>query len=172
MVRMESTMMVPGAAALYIERALDKKGRRVAGYTAHVPHYLAASPYPSATLRLLDSVATAAGLNIPLGSLEADVTRVNQQLEEQVTNSEEIAGVVHQLEEQYDAYMERYRSRHPQAIMPGEEHMPTGEEIGADFEAFLAGLDDNPDILSEDIDDREDNYGREQGPGSDMDDDV
>ena len=50
--------------------------------------------------------------------------------------------------------------------------MPTGEEIGADFEAFLAGLDDNPDILSEDIDDREDNYGREQGPGSDMDDDV
>ena len=169
MVRMESTMMVPGAAALYIERALDKKGRRVAGYTAHVPHYLAASSYPSATLRLLDSVASAADLNIPLGSLEADVARVHQQLEEQVADSDEISGVVNQLEEQYDAYMERYRKRHPQAIMPGEEHMPTGEEIGADFEAFLAGLDDDPDILSENIDDREDNYGKDEGKDEDTD---
>lgn len=177
MVRIESTMMVPGAAALYLERALDKKGRQVAGYTAHVPHYLASSPYPSATLHLLDSVASAVDLNIPLGSLEADVDRVNQQLEEQVTDSDEIAGVVHQLEEQYDAYMERYRKRHPQAIMPGEEHMPTGEEIGADFEAFLAGLDENPEILSEDIDDREDNFGRDgdsddEDSGKDMGDDV
>ena len=160
MVRIESTMMVPGAAALYLERALDKKGRQVAGYTAHVPHYLASSPYPSATLHLLDSVASAVDLNIPLGSLEADVDRVNQQLEEQ-----------------YDAYMERYRKRHPQAIMPGEEHMPTGEEIGADFEAFLAGLDENPEILSEDIDDREDNFGRDgdsddEDSGKDMGDDV
>ncbi|WP_408930598.1 PAC2 family protein [Corynebacterium sp. YSMAA5_1_F9] len=177
MVRIESTMMVPGAAALYLERALDKKGRQVAGYTAHVPHYLASSPYPSATLHLLDSVASAVDLNIPLGSLEADVDRVNQQLEEQVTDSDEIAGVVHQLEEQYDAYMERYRKRHPQAIMPGEEHMPTGEEIGADFEAFLAGLDENPEILSEDIDDREDNFGKDgdsddEDSGKDMGDDV
>lgn len=177
MVRIESTMMVPGAAALYLERALDKKGRQVAGYTAHVPHYLASSPYPSATLHLLDSVASAVDLNIPLGSLEADVDRVNQQLEEQVTDSDEIAGVVHQLEEQYDAYMERYRKRHPQAIMPGEEHMPTGEEIGADFEAFLAGLNENPEILSEDIDDREDNFGKDgdsddEDSGKDMGDDV
>ena len=141
----------------------------MAGYTAHVPHYLAASSYPSATLRLLDSVASAADLNIPLGSLEADVARVHQQLEEQVADSDEIAGVVNQLEEQYDAYMERYRKRHPQAIMPGEEHMPTGEEIGADFEAFLAGLDDDPDILSENIDDREDNYGKDEGKDEDTD---
>ena len=114
-------------------------------------------------------MASAVDLNIPLGSLEADVDRVNQQLEEQVTDSDEIAGVVHQLEEQYDAYMERYRKRHPQAIMPGEEHMPTGEEIGADFEAFLAGLDENPEILSEDIDDREDNFGRDGHDGKDSD---
>ena len=94
---------------------------------------------------------------------------MHQQLEEQVADSDEISGVVNQLEEQYDAYMERYRKRHPQAIMPGEEHMPTGEEIGADFEAFLAGLDDDPDILSENIDDREDNYGKDEGKDEDTD---
>ena len=47
--------------------------------------------------------------------------------------------------------------------------MPTGEEIGADFEAFLAGLDDDPDILSENIDDREDNYGKDEGKDEDTD---
>ncbi|MDO5031704.1 PAC2 family protein [Corynebacterium sp.] len=161
MVRLDSKMMVPGSAALFIEKALDKKGRNVVGYTAHVPHYLAASSYPSATLRLLDSVASAARLNIPLGGVEADVARVGQQLQEQVDSSEEIAGVVHQLEEQFDAYMERYRTEHPQAIMPGEEHVPTGEEIGADFEAFLAQLGDDPSILNEEIDDREDNFGED-----------
>ena len=158
MVKMDSTMMVPGAAALYIEQALADKGRTVAGYTAHVPHYLAASPYPQATLELLDSVAKAAELNIPLGSIEADISRVEGQLDEQVNGSEEIEGVVQQLEQQYDAFMERYREEHPQAIMPGEEAVPSAEEISEEFEAFLASLDedDSEEIIHTDIDDRED----------------
>lgn len=158
MVKMDSTMMVPGAAALYIEKALVDKGRTVAGYTAHVPHYLAASPYPQATLELLDSVAKAAQLNIPLGSIEADISRVEGQLDEQVNGSEEIEGVVQQLEQQYDAFMDRYRQEHPQAIMPGEEAVPSAEEISEEFEAFLASLDesDSEEIIHTDIDDRED----------------
>lgn len=158
MVKMDSTMMVPGAAALYIEKALADKGRTVAGYTAHVPHYLAASPYPQATLELLDSVAKAAQLNIPLGSIEADIFRVEGQLDEQVNGSEEIEGVVQQLEQQYDAFMDRYREEHPQAIMPGEEAVPSAEEISEEFEAFLASLDedDSEEIIHTDIDDRED----------------
>lgn len=158
MVSMDSTMMVPGAAALYIEKALADKGRTVAGYTVHVPHYLAASPYPQATLELLASVAQTAQLNIPLGSIEADISRVEGQLEEQVSGSEEIEGVVQQLEQQYDAFMERYRQEHPQAIMPGEESVPSAEEISEEFEAFLASLDeeDSEEIIQTDIDDRED----------------
>lgn len=158
MVKMDSTMRVPGAAALYIEKALADKGRTVVGYTAHVPHYLAASPYPQATLELLDSVAKAAQLNIPLGSIEADISRVEGQLDEQVNGSEEIEGVVQQLEQQYDAFMERYREEHPQAIMPGEEAVPSAEEISEEFEAFLASLDeaDSEEIIHTDIDDRED----------------
>ena len=157
MVSMDSTMMVPGAAALYIEKALADKGRTVAGYTAHVPHYLAASPYPQATLELLDSVAKAAQLNIPLGSIEADISRVEGQLEEQVTGSEEIESVVQQLEQQYDAFMERYRQEHPQAIMPGEEPLPSAEEISEEFEAFLASLneEDSKGFIHTDFDDRE-----------------
>lgn len=103
MFRLDSTMMVPGAAQMYIERALAKAGRNVAGYTAHVPHYLANSPYPQATLELLESVASVTGLKLPLRALEADAARLNHQIEEQVNDSEEIAQVVGQLENQYDA---------------------------------------------------------------------
>lgn len=168
MLSMDSTMMVPGSAALYLEKALADKHRTVAGYTVHVPHYLAASPYPQATYQLLDAVARAARLNIPLGSIEADISRVENQLEEQVGGSDEIEGVVQQLEQQYDAYMERYRKEHPQAIMPGEEPMPTGEEISEEFQAFLASLDEeeSQQIINTEIDDREDSA-EEEGPQSD-----
>ncbi|HAT1153051.1 PAC2 family protein [Corynebacterium striatum] len=160
MMKMEQTIMVPGSAALFLEKALDKKGRNVAGYTVSVPHYLASSPYPQGTFALLNSVSNTAGLNLPLGSLEADIARVSQQLEEQVMDSDEITGVVQQLEEQYDYYHERYREKHPNALLPGEEGVPSGDEIGAEFQAFLAGLDEDSsqlhDILDSEIDDRED----------------
>ena len=160
MMKMEQTIMVPGSAALFLEKALDKKGRNVAGYTVSVPHYLASSPYPQGTFALLNSVSNTAGLNLPLGSLEADIARVNQHLEEQVMDSDEITGVVQQLEEQYDYYHERYREKHPNALLPGEEGVPSGDEIGAEFQAFLAGLDEDSsqlhDILDSEIDDRED----------------
>src|SRR5699024_6778715 len=81
---------------------------------------------------------------------------VNTQLEEQVNDSEEIVQVVHSLEEQYDAYMERYRNEHPQAIMPGEENVPSGEELGAEFQRFLADIDTADEFLEQDSDDDKD----------------
>lgn len=156
MVRMESKMIVPGSASLFIEKELAQLGRNVAGYTAHVPHYLSSSPYPHATHQLLDAVSEAAGLNLPLKSLEHDIERVNIQLEEQVNDSEEIVQVVHSLEDQYDAYMERYRNEHPQAIMPGEQHVPSGEELGAEFQRFLADIDTADDFLENDSEDGKD----------------
>mgnify|MGYP002713881592 CR=1 FL=1 len=142
MVRIESTMMVPGAAALYLERALDKKGRQVAGYTAHVPHYVASSPYPQAMYQLLQSVQDTSQLKFPLRVLERDMDKVSAQLAEQTAASEEIAQVVRALEEHYDAEMEEYRERNPQAMMPGEAQMPSGEEISEAFENFLAAIED------------------------------
>ena len=89
-------------------------------------------------------------------SLEHDIERVNIQLEEQVNDSEEIVQVVHSLEDQYDAYMERYRNEHPQAIMPGEQHVPSGEELGAEFQRFLADIDTADDFLENDSEDGKD----------------
>lgn len=138
----DGMVSMPGAAAVMIERELHARGRRVAGYTAHVPHYVAASPYPQAVYQLLQSVSDTSKLQFPMKSIERDMQRVAQQLAEQTSDSEEIAQVVAQLEQHYDSEMESYRDKNPQKMMPGEAQMPSGEEIGEAFENFLAAIDD------------------------------
>lgn len=142
--KLDSRFNIPGSASLELERLLSTQGRNVAGYTAHVPHYLAASSYPQATLKLLEAVANAAQLNLPLRSLEEDAARVTSQIEEQIDNSTEIQQVVELLEQQYDENLEQYRSDHPHAAIPGESQdlvVPTSEELGEEFERFLKQLD-------------------------------
>lgn len=138
----DGMVSVPGAAAVMIERELHSRGRRVAGYTAHVPHYVASSPYPQAVYQLLQSVSDTSNLQFPLRSIERDMERVAQQLAEQTSSSEEIAQVVEQLEQHYDSEMASYREKNPQKMMPGEAQVPSGEEIGEAFENFLAAIDD------------------------------
>lgn len=150
----DGMVSVPGAAAVMIERELHSRGRRVAGYTAHVPHYVASSPYPNAVYQLLQSVSDTSNLEFPLRSIEHDMDRVAQQLAEQTNNSEEISHVVAQLEQHYDSEMASYRKKNPQKMMPGEAQVPSGEEIGEAFENFLAAIDDR-------------DRGKTLGPGAD-----
>ncbi|AWB84158.1 PAC2 family protein [Corynebacterium liangguodongii] len=142
MFTIDGMVTAPGSASIMIERELHKRGRKVAGYTAHVPHYIAASPYPGATFQLLQSVSDASHLQFPLRALEADMERVARQLAEQTESSSEIMQVVNALEQHYDTEMEEYRDRHPEAMMPGEAQMPSGEEISEAFENFLSAIDD------------------------------
>jgi len=60
---------------------------------------------------------------------------VNQTIEQQVTASAEAQQVVARLEQQYEQYMS-HRQITPRA------NVPTAEEIGAEVEEFLKGLDD------------------------------
>lgn len=138
--RLDTHITVPGSAALQLEAALHTRGRSVAGYTAHVPHYLASNSYPQASLSLLESVALAAELDLPLKTLLEDAKKTTGMIEEQVAGSPEIQQVVHALEGQYDEELERYREAHPHAVLPGEGGMPNGEQLGEEFERFLAQL--------------------------------
>ncbi|AQU92947.1 PAC2 family protein [Corynebacterium pseudotuberculosis] len=138
---LDTRITVPGSASLQLERLLNKQGRNVAGYTAHVPHYLSASPYPQATLSLLEAVSSSTGLKFPLRTLEEDSRKVAMQVEEQVANSAEIENVVRLLEQQYDGELERYREAHPEAVMPGDGVVPNAELLGEEFEKFLADID-------------------------------
>ena len=52
-----------------------------------------------------------------------------------------MGNVVHGLEQQYDAFREAEATG--SSLLAADEPMPTGEEIGRQFEQFLAGLDDD-----------------------------
>lgn len=141
---------VPGAASLRIELELNRRGRTTCGYTAQVPHYIAASDYPLASLRLLEAVAEAGDLELPLTALERESDKVAALLAEQVAESDEVAGVVHMLEQQHDQEERRRRTLEANPLVRADGTMPSADELGAEFERFLASRLDAADALADD----------------------
>jgi hypothetical protein len=60
-----------------------------------------------------------------------------------------VGEIVEALERQYDAFERAEESG--SGLLAQEQRLPTGEELGKEFERFLAGLD-GPDTAAEDED--------------------
>jgi predicted ATP-grasp superfamily ATP-dependent carboligase len=139
-------LQVPGSAAALLEFRLGEEDRPAVGFAVHVPHYLAQAAYPAAAVTLLDSVARATGLQLPDDALREAAEQTDEEIRRQVEGSEEITEVVQALERQYDAYAEG--AGRDGLLADDEERMPTADELGAQFEQFLAeqqGRTDSPD---------------------------
>jgi predicted ATP-grasp superfamily ATP-dependent carboligase len=126
-------LQVPGSAAALLEYRLGAAGRQAVGFAVHVPHYLAQAAYPAAAATLLDSVQRATGLVLPADALREAAHRTNLEIARQVEGSAEVAEVVQALEQQYDAF-----TADRESLLAGEEQVPSAEELGAQFERFLA----------------------------------
>ncbi|TAK70256.1 MAG: PAC2 family protein [Actinomycetota bacterium] len=138
----QGMLRVPGSVAALLELRLGESGHDAVGFVAHVPHYTAGMEYPDAAAALLAGVGSATGLSLPAGELaEAGAERVRE-IETQVRESAEVQAVVTALEQQYDASLG--------AQGPGlaQRDLPSGEEIGAELERFLAQLDHGDDKSS------------------------
>lgn len=132
---------LPGSADSMLEVKLAEQGFRSMGVTAHVPHYLAQSEYPAAAIRLVEDINHVSGLNLPIAELEQAQQDFQQQLESQVSGNQEVLGMVSHLEQVYDEFIKRRRG--PDSLTPGDRPLPTGEEIGAELEQFLAQQHDD-----------------------------
>lgn len=128
-------VQVPASVSNLLEFRMSQHGHEVVGFTVHVPHYLAQTDYPAAAEALLAEVARNASLQIPLEALVAAGAEVLTKVNEQVEQSPEVAQVVAALERQYDAYMAAQENR---SLLASDEDLPSGEELGAEFERFLA----------------------------------
>ncbi|MGB6457062.1 MAG: PAC2 family protein [Streptosporangiaceae bacterium] len=126
-------LQVPGSAAGLLEYRFGAAGRQAIGFAVHVPHYLAQAAYPAAAATLLDSVQRASGLVLPGDALREAAHRTNLEIARQVEGSAEVAEVVQALEQQYDAF-----TADRENLLASEEQVPTAEELGAEFERFLA----------------------------------
>jgi len=126
-------LQVPGSAAALLEYRLGAAGRPAVGFAVHVPHYLAQAAYPASAVTLLESVQRATGLVLPADALREAAHRTNLEIARQVEGSAEVAEVVQALEQQYDAF-----TADRESLLAGEDQVPSAEELGAEFERFLA----------------------------------
>jgi hypothetical protein len=134
---------VPASAQALLELRLGGWGHAAMGFVAHIPHYVAQFDYPSASARMLESVEVVTGLEWDLSELEAAGEAKMVEIATQLEDSEEVREVVAGLEQQYDAF---HRPDEATGALPlaEEQDLPSGEELGAQFERFLAGLDNPP----------------------------
>jgi len=132
---------VPASAQALLELRLGEWGHPAMGFVAHIPHYVAQFDYPAAAATMLGSVEVVTGLEWDLAALEAAGEAKTAEIAAQIEDSAEVREVVAGLEQQYDAF-HRPDTEDASALPLAEDgELPTGEELGAEFERFLAGLD-------------------------------
>jgi predicted ATP-grasp superfamily ATP-dependent carboligase len=133
-----SRVQVPGHMAGLLEFRLGESGHDAAGFAVHVPHYLAQAEYPDAAAALVESVAGIGGLRLPVDDLRAEGEQVRAAVAAQIAEQPEVAEVVQALEEQYDAFV----AARGRSLLARDSPLPTGEELGAELERFLAQEND------------------------------
>jgi hypothetical protein len=128
-----ASVQVPGSASHLLEHRRSLDGEDAMGFAVHVPHYLAQAAYPPAAEALLRAVARASGLALPLGNLEDTAREARRSVATLVEQSAELAEMVRTLEAQYDAVVADRG-----ASLTEAGGLPTGDELGAELERFLA----------------------------------
>ncbi len=133
------TVRVPASAGALLELRLGQAGHDAMGFAVHVPHYLAQAVYPPAAVAALEQVERATGLVLGSATLLPAASEAMAEVGRQLGRVPELAEAVTLLERQYDSV----------ASGPGlitSEPLPTADELGAQFEQFLASqVPDDPE---------------------------
>lgn len=153
----DADVRLPGSALGLLTLRLTQNGDDVVGIVARVPHYLAESDYPQASLAVLRSVNSTTGLMLPADGLVDLSAQAETLVEREIAGNEQVARVVKALENQYDAFAEGQARG---SLMADERAIPTGDEIADEFERFLADFDLGPGDDSGAPDDQQDDPGR------------
>ncbi|MGH3824065.1 MAG: PAC2 family protein [Pseudonocardiaceae bacterium] len=136
-----NAMQLPGHAGALVELRLGELGYDAMGFAVHVPHYLARVEYPESACGLLEHLARSSGLSLPVDALRPAAARVLAEVSEQISRSPESMSVVANLETQFDTVMNN-PDRRPLLLPADAGPLPTGDEIAAELEQFLAEQDD------------------------------
>ena len=131
-------MRIPGSVSALLELRLGEAGVDALGVAAHVPHYLAQATYPAASLTLLEHLERLTGLHLPTET--AARGRPGQPHRDRRADRplRENTAVVAALEQQYDSFT---AAREGTDLLDAAGEVPSAEEIGAEFERFLADQD-------------------------------
>lgn len=131
-------MRIPGSVAALLELRMGELGIDALGVAAHVPHYLSQATYPAGAAALLEHLSRLTGLLVPTESLREAAESNRTEVDEQIARSPENTAVVAALEQQFDAFTAAHSG---DQLLGDSGQMPSAEEIGDEFERFLAEQD-------------------------------
>jgi predicted ATP-grasp superfamily ATP-dependent carboligase len=117
---------VPSGVQGMLERELAQRGVPSIGLWAQVPHYVAAMPYPAASLALIHGANRIAGLSLPTGELAEQALRSRTRIDELIGANPEHLAMVQQLEEQAD-----------ELSTAVQMSATSGDDLAAELERFL-----------------------------------
>jgi len=140
--RWQGELRIPSSAQALLELRLGEWGHHALGFVAHVPHYISQMGYPRAAIALLEKTEAASGLSLDSGGLASAAEQTDDEIAGYLATNDDVNQVVAGLEQQYDSFQLGEESG--MSLLADDAPLPTGEEIGAQFERFLAGLD-SPD---------------------------
>lgn len=135
---------VPGHMGALLELHLGQRGLSSVGVTAQVPHYLVQFEYPRCAMALIGGLMDVTGLDLSAVGLESQAVKADGEVTDQLSGNEEFAAVVSALELQYDQMLAA-RSALTKPSSAPQGVVPSGEEIAAQVEEFLAGLETETD---------------------------
>lgn len=134
------TVQVPGSFTSLLEMRLGEASHDALGFAVHVPHYLGQTEFADAAVLGLERIQSATGLALDLTALSATAGLNRAEITRQMQESDEITAVVAALEQQYDTFLEGRKQR--SLLATDLSDLPSADEIGAEFEAFLKDVTD------------------------------
>ena len=120
-----NTVEVPSGVQGMIERKAAVRGLPAIGLWAQVPHYVAAMPYPAASLALLEGANRVSGLSLPLADLTERARTSRARIDELIAQNPEHQAMLEQLEQQADEHATTQLAA------------ASGDELVAELERFL-----------------------------------
>lgn len=130
-----ATIDVPAGVQAAIERRATEVGLPAIGLWAQVPHYVAAMPYPAASVALLEGLAAVANVRIDSPALRQEMDSTRLRIDALIAENEDHVRMVQQLESAADA--EATTTETGLAAGP----LPSGDELAAELERFLRDQD-------------------------------
>jgi proteasome assembly chaperone (PAC2) family protein len=121
-----NSVEVPSGVQGLIERRAGLRGLPALGLWAQVPHYVAAMPYPAASLALLQAANRIAGLSLPLADIEARAQTSRARIDDLIGQNAEHKAMLEQLEQQADEHATNTQLS-----------VTSGDELVAELERFL-----------------------------------
>jgi len=130
-----SSVDVPAGVAALLEHAMHARKIPALGIWAQVPHYVAAMPYPAASVALLDGLTEVTGMEVAASELRNAIGPQRRRIDASIESNDEHQAMLRQLEELHDATADGDVPSGPNL------EMQSGDELADEIQAFLRDQD-------------------------------